>query len=286
MIKGYNCTTCGGNLSHEEGSFYYICKFCGKIYTEDLSEINVKTVRFLRARKRIQEAKAHLNLLMKEDPENFVYIWEMLNCSLSPDPVSMYLSQKSHNLKLLKSLLENQWYRKLKKTLPYREKGYTDEIEEYISVCEEISDLEYKLDKTKKSHRAYSRDNLDAYELDYDNRNNAFAAWAIMGGVIGALVVAAICEEMEMMNRLPLFLGIFLSVHYGLVIGIKVTEKTRAYKKRKNALERMKGEIGSYRQVLTDKRRRAEDLIKSIKRTEKELMSYTDEDREENVISR
>lgn len=74
MIKEYSCASCGGNLSHEEGSFYYVCKFCGKLYTEDLSEINVKTVRFLRARKRVQEARAHLNLLLKEEPENFVYI--------------------------------------------------------------------------------------------------------------------------------------------------------------------------------------------------------------------
>ena len=213
MIKGYNCATCGGNLSHDEGSFYYVCKFCGKIYTEDLSEINVKTVRLLRARKRTQEARAHLNLLMKEDPDNFVYIWEMLNCSLSPAPVSMYLSQRSHDMKLLKSVLENQWYRKLKKALPEDKKGYTNEIEEYIRVCEEISDIEYELDKTKKSQKAYSRDRLEDYDLDYDKKNDPFAAWAISGGVIGGLVVAALCEKAEMMNRLPLFLGIFLSVH-------------------------------------------------------------------------
>ena len=286
MIKEYSCASCGGNLSHEEGSFYYVCKFCGKLYTEDLSEINVKTVRFLRARKRVQEARAHLNVLLKEEPDNFVYIWEMLNCSLSPAPVSMYLSQKSHDLKLLKGFLENQWYRKLKKTLPEGQKGYTDEIEEYISVCEEIGDLEYKLDKTKRSQKAYSRDRLENYEMDYDKKNDAFGAWAIMGGVIGAGLVAVLCEEKEMMDSVHLFEGIFLGVHFGLVILIKATEKTRAYRNRKNAIERMEGEIGSERQALTDRRRRAEDLIKSIKRTENELMSYTDEDSEEDTISR
>ena len=285
MIKGYNCATCGGNLSHDEGSFYYVCKFCGKIYTEDLSEINVKTVRLLRARKRTQEARAHLNLLMKEDPDNFVYIWEMLNCSISPAPVSMYLSQRSHDMKLLKSVLENQWYRKLKKALPEDKKGYTNEIEEYIRVCEEISDIEYELDKTKKSQKAYSRDQLEEYVLDSEERNRggAFTVWLLFGGFLGSSGIAALCEMADITDRMPLLIGIFLSVHIGLAIWIKATEKTRAYKNKKNAIERMEGEIGSNHQLLTDKRRRADDLIKSIKSTEMELMSYSDEDMEEEV---
>ena len=72
-------------------------------------------------------------------------------------------------------------------------------------------------------------------------------------------------------------------MHYGLVIWIKVTEKTRARKNKMKSLERMEGEIGSNHQLLADKRRRAEELIRSIKRTERELMSYADEDQEDEV---
>ena len=279
MIKGYSCFSCGGNLSHNEGAFHYVCNFCGKIYTEDLTEINVKTVRLLRVRKRTQEARAYLNLLLKKDPDDLVCIWEMLNCSLSPAPVSNYLMQKSHDITLLRGFLENHWYRKLKKLLPEDKRGYTDDIEEYINVCAEISSLEYELDKTKRSQNAYSRDRLDEYVLDYDRKNDPFAAWAISTPIYGGLLVAAICEKMEMMDRLPLVLGIFLTVHFGLVIGLKVTEKTRVYRNKKNALERMEGEIGRKHMRLTEKRRRAGDLMKSIKAAEQDLISCTDEDR-------
>ena len=271
-MRGYTCDSCGSNLSHRKDSPFYLCTFCGKIYAEDMTEASLSTVRYLRINGRTREARSLITLLIEKDPDDYRYIWEMLNCSLPVYPVSKYLVSKSDSPAQLRNLLENTWYRKLRKVIPPENSSYIRDVEGYVDLSNRLNDLNGSINKNRSSEKIYS----EVRKVDYSDLTDAeteqkksLAAGIIYGYFFLAIIAAVILHIVAPGIQLP---GIFfVSIIAGLITYYVVehfTEKKRIADSH-NKASRLKHQILN---EMTDREKlqqEADELIGAIKETEK-----------------
>lgn len=80
----------------------------------------------------LQEKKKSLELLIKNNPSNYQYVWQRLALDYFPDTVSAYLISNRNNQERLEEVKLNAWFTQLEDVLPDEMKIYTKLISEYV----------------------------------------------------------------------------------------------------------------------------------------------------------
>ena len=73
----------------------------------------------------LQEKKKSLELLIKNNPSNYQYVWQRLALDYFPDTVSAYLISNRNNQERLEEVKLNAWFTQLEDVLPDEMKIYT-----------------------------------------------------------------------------------------------------------------------------------------------------------------
>ena len=150
MISGYSCLSCGSNLSYIEEKKVFRCEYCGKLFTDEREIIDLKLIEDLRQKKRTDEAKTYVELLLEKDPDDFYLNWEWCNTVYLPGPPSRFISANHKDAKKMSELRRNHDLERLKKTIPADHKRYIDDLEEMNSLWSEIDELTLRLEQLRR----------------------------------------------------------------------------------------------------------------------------------------
>jgi len=150
MISGYSCPSCGSNLSYIEEKKVFRCEYCGKLFTDEREIIDLKLIEDLRQKKRTDEAKTYVELLLEKDPDDFYLNWEWCNTVYLPGSLSRFISANHKDAKKMSELRRNHDLERLKKTIPDDQKRYIDDLEEMNSLWSEIDELTLRMEQLRR----------------------------------------------------------------------------------------------------------------------------------------
>ena len=182
MTRDYSCPSCAGNLSLVEGKKIYKCNYCGKLYTADMEIIDIKLIDKLRTAQKNGLATLYLDEMLADEPDNYLYLWERLNCSLTPNLVSDYMIKAHGDTDKLMNLQKSEQYIRFRDALSEEQKKYTDEISKYTSLARAFAGKS-KVEKTQPENWNVKR-TYDAVERYRESR-------AMIGVAVKSLAVIA-----------------------------------------------------------------------------------------------
>lgn len=140
MVQGYTCSACAGNLSLIEGKNIYRCSYCGKLFNDDMKLIDLKSAEKLRKERKNNLATDYLEELALTAPDDHVYKWELLNCSLTPNLLSDHIASAAYEPDKLLTLRHSRYYKNFHKDVPVDWKEYVTNVDSYISVSRKLAE--------------------------------------------------------------------------------------------------------------------------------------------------
>ena len=168
MLKGMNCPSCGSNLSNIEEKKVFRCEYCGKIFTDEREIIDLKLIEDLRQKKKTDEAKAYVELLLEKDPDDFYLNWEWFNTVYLPGPPSRFISANHKDAMKMSELRRSHDLERLKKTIPDDQKRYIDDLEEMNSLWSEIDELTLRMEQIRRK-QTHIRNEMDRQKIPEDD---------------------------------------------------------------------------------------------------------------------
>ena len=266
MVKDLTCNSCAGNLSLIENKKLYKCSFCGKLYTEDMELVDLKLAEALRKEKKNNLAKDYLEELSKEDPDEHIYKWEILNCSLSPNLLSDYIASIAYVPSKITMLKRSECYKQFYDNAPEEWQGYVSEIDKYLSVCKRIRELR---ENSKKQPHFEPNSEIMMKSDRYEQKWKQLIVFIVAAYLIFSLCVGSFGGILISMSAGMIILAREYVVHkiikqeYTEMLEDEMLLQRVEYDKKKNE---EKEEIAKLRQ-------QARELMISVRAKEQEILS-------------
>lgn len=195
VIHEYSCPSCGSNLSFNDQKEIFCCEYCGKIFTNEIAEINLKLIEDLRQKKRPTEARRYVELLLEKDPDDFYLNWEWFNTIYIPGPPSRYISVNYKDTQKMSEFWEGHALDRLRKTIPDDMRQYIDALEQLTFIWKDIGDLTLRIEQIRKK-QVYLRNETARQKIPEDDQIGKvpldYYIYAALGGSIFILMMLAV----------------------------------------------------------------------------------------------
>ena len=195
MIHEYSCPSCGSNLSFNDQKEIFCCEYCGKIFNNEITEINLKLIEDLRQKKRLTEARRYVELLLEKDPDDFYLNWEWFNTIYIPGPPSRYISVNYKDTQKMSEFWEGHALDRLRKTIPDDMRQYIDALEQLTFIWKDIGDLTLRMEQIRKK-QVYLRNETARQKIPKDDQIGKvpldYYIYAALGGSIFILMMLAV----------------------------------------------------------------------------------------------
>ncbi len=195
VIHEYSCPSCGSNLSFNDQKEIFCCEYCGKIFTDEITEINLKLIEDLRQKKRLTEARRYVELLLEKDPDDFYLNWEWFNTIYIPGPPSRYISVNYKDTQKMSEFWEGHALDRLRKTIPDDMRQYIDALEQLTFIWKDIGDLTLRIEQIRKK-QVYLRNETARQKIPKDDQIGKvpldYYIYAALGGSIFILMMLAV----------------------------------------------------------------------------------------------
>ena len=169
VIHEYSCPSCGSNLSFNDQKEIFCCEYCGKIFNNEITEINLKLIEDLRQKKRPTEARRYVELLLEKDPDDFYLNWEWFNTIYIPGPPSRYISVNYKDTQKMSEFWEGHALDRLRKTIPDDMREYIDALEKLTFIWKDIGDLTLRMEQIRKK-QVYLRNKTARQKIPEDDQ--------------------------------------------------------------------------------------------------------------------
>ncbi len=269
MVREYSCPSCAGNLSIIEGKKILRCGYCGRLYSDDIKIIDIKRIEDLRKDGKNGQATLYLDEMIKAEPGNHIYLWEKLNCSLTPNMVSDHLMKTHGDVKKLMAFQKSSLYTDFVSALPKDKKQYNDCISKYISIARRFDNIS-KYDKAPSEGwnvgRAYStmeREQQEREAKTYKIRAAAVVAMILAGLISRSFLIFVVCNAVAIVS-LVLYERHSNKVYAEFCENIRESEI-------KEGLNRIQEHEDKVKE-LSDLKSEMRELLENIKKSEEEML--------------
>ena len=151
MLNDKTCISCGSNLKFNNTTGFFICNYCGKIYTSEGKNPppSLALVDEQMRAKHYPEAKNTLLKLRRLEPNNPSYVLRSILCQFQAASIPQLLTNSRNNATQLHSIKNSVSWDNLHTCLPDEKKPLTEKIMDYCNLSLDITVLNRGIDKSK-----------------------------------------------------------------------------------------------------------------------------------------
>ena len=263
MIREYSCPSCGSNLSYIEEKKVFRCEYCGKLFSDEMEEIDLKLVESLRQKKMLTEARHYAELLLEKDPDDFYLNWEWFNTVYTPGPPSRFISANFSNANKMSHLMTGNSLNRLRDTVPDDMVQYIADLEELISLGLDIANDSDRLTVIRKKQRFMSSRQIRSQGASEESKDsNSVTGWGCAIPVIAIILFGLLSKSVR---AGLIFIGLIAAFGVFMLIRNKIAaqkakdpvvsayDEARGYEKRLEDLKARAGYIREEARTYEDK---------------------------------